>query len=157
MKRELTADDPTAKPKNRELPAEVRERKAGGTDPQSRMLERVRAQMEITDDDEWALIAERIGKVEELRRTLATGGGGPRAAAAPAERIKRSAGNSERDALRTAVIDKLPEAEIKARLQRARELQQQKEAGLAAAQAELRAVLTVRQEAIAVIAGYLTP
>lgn len=155
LKREPAAADPAAKPKNRDLPAEARERKAGA-DPQARLLSRVRAQMEIAEDDEWAVIAERIGKVDELRRAAAPGGAGPRAAAA-GERIKRPAGNSEREALRTAVTDKLPEAEIKARLLRARELLQQQEARLAAAQAELRAVLTVRQEAVAVLAGFLPP
>lgn len=53
--------------------------------------------------------------------------------------------------------DKLPDAEIKSRLDRAHEVQQQKEAQLARAQADLRAVLTVRQEAVAVLAGLLPP
>jgi adenosyl cobinamide kinase/adenosyl cobinamide phosphate guanylyltransferase len=63
----------------------------------------------------------------------------------------------EQEALRLAVKDKLPDAEIKARLDRAHEVQQQKEAQLARAQADLRAVLTVRQEAVAVLAGLLPP
>ena len=158
LKREFAADDPSAKPKNRDLPAEVRERKAGANAPQERVLARVREQMEITDEGEWALIVERIGKVDGMRRELLGGGAAsPRPVAAAGDRVKRSAGTSEREALRTAVTDKLPDAEIKARLLRARELQQQKEARLATAQAELRAVLTVRQEAIAVIAGWLPP
>ena len=162
MKRELAADDPSAKPKNRDGAADVRERKDGAADPQARALSRVREQMEITDDGEWALIAERIGKVDELRRALLASSAGPRGLAAPGDRGKRAsatapAGLAERDALRAAVKDKLPDAEIKGRLARAREVQSQQEARLATAQAELRAVLTVRQEAVAVVAGLLPP
>ena len=151
MKRELAVDDPSAKPKNRDVPADALDRQA---DAQTRALSRVRDQMEIDDDAEWAVISERIGRVDEQRRALSTGGTSARAAASAG---KRASGNAERDALRTAVADKLPDAEIRGRLLRAREMQAQQEARLAAAQAELRAVLTVRQEAIAVIAGLLPP
>ena len=155
IKADSVADDSGGKPKNqsRDDAAESRDRKGGGTDPQARMLTKLREQMEITDDSEWAIIMARIARVDELRRVASTGPsgrGGPTSG-------KRSGGNAERDALRAAVSDNLPEAEIKSRLTRARELYQRNQEQLAAAQADLRAVLGVRQEAVAVLAGLLPP
>ena len=49
----------------------------------------------------------------------------------------------------------MPDGEIKARLDRLREVRKENEAKLAKAQEDLRAVLTVRQEAIAVMYGLL--
>src|SRR3954470_4556098 len=46
---------------------------------QARMLTALRERFEVTDDEEWKLISERITKVSELRRNAATtgfGGGG---------------------------------------------------------------------------------
>ena len=57
--------------------------------------------------------------------------------------------------LSSAVRDKLPDAEIKTRLERLREVRKDNEAKLAKAQEELRAVLSVRQEAVAVLFGLL--
>lgn len=155
MKADAVADEPGGKPKNqtRDIPADARDRNSGGTDPQARALAKLREQMDVTDDSEWAIIAARIARVEELRRAASTGPrdrGGPSAG-------KRSGANPERDALRAAVGDNLPEAEIKNRLSRARELYQRNQEQLAAAQADLRAVLGVRQEAVAVLAGLLPP
>jgi hypothetical protein len=65
------------------------------------------------------------------------------------------AANSDQSSLQQAVKDKLPDAEIKARMVRLRESRKQNEAKLAQAQEELRAVLSVRQEAIAVLYGML--
>ena len=124
------------------------------------MLAKLREQFEVTDETEWALIAERIAKVNELRRSLGASAGpkGPLAGdrKRPAARGEGSM-QIEQAALRAAVRDKLPDAEVRARLARVHEVYQQNEARLAKAQADLRAVLTVRQEAVAVMAGLLTP
>lgn len=64
-------------------------------------------------------------------------------------------GSPEQTALTQAVTDKLPDAEIKARLTKLRETRKANEAKLEKAQDELRAVLTVRQEAQAVLMGLL--
>jgi Spy/CpxP family protein refolding chaperone len=61
----------------------------------------------------------------------------------------------ELDALRSAATDNLPDAEIKARLARVRDVRKQNDEKLAKAQEDLRAVLTVRQEAVAVASGLL--
>ena len=42
-----------------------------------RMLQRLRDQMEITDDSEWKVISEHITKVMDARRAARLGGGGP--------------------------------------------------------------------------------
>lgn len=156
MKRELAALEADPKPKKRDLAAEPAERKAGDADAQARSLTRLREQLEVTDEAEWTLIAERITKVTEERRTLAGPDGGRRGLPAPAGN-KRTAASPENEALRAAVQENLPTAEIRSRLARAHELRVQQETRLARAEAELRAVLTVRQEAMAVLAGLLTP
>jgi len=149
-------------------------------DMQARMLTALRERLEVTDDEEWKVIADRVAKVAELRR--ASGGGAPmmlgafggRGGPPPGGQGGGQAGaegrggrgpgvggrggpggNPELAALSTAVRDKLPDAEIKARLDRLRQSRKDSEAKLTKAQEELRAVLTVRQEATAVVFGLL--
>jgi len=144
-------------------------------DVQARMATALRERLEVTDDEEWKLISERIVKVTELRRAaggpaggmgpMAFGGRGGPAGGGPAggdganragPRGARGAGpTSELGALQAAVRDKLPEAELKARLAKLREKRKSDEAKLTQAQEDLRAVLTVRQEAVAVVFGLL--
>lgn len=148
---------------------------------QARMATALRERLEVTDDEEWKVISERILKVTELRRATGGGVGGPMGAmfagrggpggapgaggGAPAggdaagrgpTRGGRSGSpNSELGQLQSAVRDKLPDAEIKARLDKLRETRKADEAKLAKAQEDLRAVLTLRQEAVAVVFGLL--
>jgi len=153
-----------------ETKATKREERAGGpksgsdnaSDVQSRQLARLRERLDVTDDEEWTVIAERIAKVEELRRSVAAGGSGPRGNAFAGDKPKRNppaaaSANSDLQALRAAVGDNYPDAEIKARLSRAHETHLQREAQLLKAQADLRAVLSIRQEAVVVMAGLLPP
>ncbi|HEY4256708.1 MAG TPA: hypothetical protein VGM66_05800 [Candidatus Udaeobacter sp.] len=146
-------DTPAATLDNGQAP---RQRRANlsPADYQARMMNRLRERLEITDDAEWQLISERIAKVTELRRSAfagamrvrgGAGGNGPNAGQA----------NPEQDALVSAVTDKLPDAEIKARLERLRAARKISEAKLDQAREDLRAVLTIRQEAIMVLAGIL--
>lgn len=113
----------------------------------------------VADDAEWTLISTRITAVMELRRSAVGGfGGGFRAGAAgDPTRINRPGrtASPELDALRTAVTDNMPDGEVKARLDRYREVRKQNEAKLEKAQEDLRTVLTVRQEALAVTLGLL--
>lgn len=136
---------------------------------QSRFLSNLRDRFGVTDDEEWAIISERLLKVVEMRR--GSGGDGPgfgrggpsgAAAAAAAAAAKSRGGNfpgrggsPEMQSLQAAVNDKLPEAELKLRLARLRDVRQLNESKLRKAQEDLRAVLTVRQEAIAVLLGLL--
>ena len=163
MKREGVADDGTTKPKKRDdASGDARPAKPSPGEAASKQLDRLREKLEVSDDTEWSVITERISRVEEIRRTLWANPTHGRPVAPAADKGKRggggsTTGNAERDALRDAVNDKLPEAEIKSRLARAHEIQQQNESRLAQAQMDLRAVLTIRQEAIMVMAGLLPP
>jgi hypothetical protein len=138
---------------------------------QARMLAGLRERMEVKDDEEWKLISERIAKVTELRRSApggpgmmmmmgrGPGGGGPggpgRDDGGGRGGFRPGGGSPETAALASALRDKLPDAEIKSRLERLRDQRKDSEAKLARAQEELRAVLTMRQEAMAVMAGLL--
>lgn len=160
VKRDGVADDTGGKPRKRDDTGDARATKPSPADVQARGLERLREKLDVPDDTEWALITERMAKIEEIRRTLWTSAATVRGATPAADKGKRAAGaagNPERDALRAAVSDNLPDAEIKSRLARAHEIHRQNEQRLAEAQANLRAILSIRQEAVAVMAGLLPP
>jgi hypothetical protein len=139
-------------------------------DMQARLLAGMRERFGVTDDEEWTLISARITKVMELRRSSAGGagafmggfrggppggGGGDNNRGGGTRGTGGRGGSPEVESLQTAINDKLPEAEIKSRLDRLRESRKNAEANLTKAQEELRAVLSVRQEATAVIFGLL--
>jgi hypothetical protein len=143
-------------------------------DMQARMLTTLRERLEVTDDEEWKLISDRITKVTELRRNAAGGGGmmpfagrggpggdsnrgGDRGSDSGRGSFRGGTrgGSTEMSALQTALRDKLPDAEIKSRLDRVREARKDNEVKLSKAQEDLRALLTVRQEAVAVMVGLL--
>lgn len=131
-----------------------------------RMSAALKEQFKVENDEEWALISERITKVQELRRSTMGGGGfmgrpigGPPAGDNAGSRFRgpMSAGatSPEAQALSAAIRNNATSADLKARLERLRESRKQNEAKLAAAQDELRAVLDLRQESIAVLMGLL--
>lgn len=138
-------------------------------DMQARMLAGLRERMGVTSDEEWAVISERIGKVSELRRAAGGGAAGPLAMRGPGGpggaggdeggrggfRGPMRGGTPEMEALQSAVRDQLPDAEVKARLAKLRDTRKANEKKLEQAQEELRAVLTVRQEALLVMVGLL--
>jgi hypothetical protein len=163
FKREMGADPMVGgKPAKRDSAPDSKGDRPTANDNESRALAKLRERLEVTDDTEWELIAERIRKVEEARRNLAASGSGGKGGLIPSKKGKTTSrtgasAHSERDALRSAVGDNLTDAEIKARLDRVREVHEQNERQLAKAQADLRAVLTIRQEAVAVMAGLLAP
>ena len=156
----------------------------GGFDPEQfrqRMMDRYKERLEVTNNDEWKLIQERIEKVTTAQRDARIGGfgggrGGRRggaaggdAAQAPAATPTPDAGNAggrnrggfggepnpDADALQKAIDGKASPEELKTKLAKLRDSQKEKEAKLAKAQDDLRAVLTVRQEANAVLLGLL--
>jgi len=87
--------------------------------------------------------------------------GGPGGPGGPGGDTQGRGGRSSRssspetEALQQAITDKLPDAEIKARMDRLRDTRKAADAKLREAQEELRAVLTVPQEATAVLFGFL--
>jgi len=139
-------------PKDANETPRVRRGNFNPADFQARMMTNLRAELAVTDDAEWTLISERITRVFELRRSIGGFGGF-------GGRNNRPAGGATtdpaQDALKSALADNLPDAEIKARLARLREMRKQNEVKLDQAREELRAVLSVRQEAVAVMAGLL--
>jgi hypothetical protein len=116
------------------------------------MMAMLKTRFGVTDDAEWAVISARITPIMELRRSamggfrmggFGGGGGGGRGGSA----------NPEMEALRSAITDNMPDAEIKARLERLRDSRKADQVKLEKAQADLVAVLSVKQEAIAVMMG----
>jgi len=152
----------------------------GNFDPEQmrqRMMERMREQFDVKDDAEWKLIEERITKVMEAQRATRSfagmggfggrrGGGGPGGPAGGGDQGGPGGGrggrggfggepNPDVEALQKAIDDKAPADQIKAKLAKVREDRKAADAKLEAAQDELKKVLSVRQEAVAVMAGLL--
>jgi hypothetical protein len=152
----------------------------GNFDPEQmrqRMMERAREQLGVTNDDEWKIVSERLEKVMTARRDASSGfggfgrgpgGGGRRGGGDNATAGGGNGGNGggrrggffgeepqEAKDLRAAIEAKAPADEIKAKLDKYRAYKKSKEADLAKAQEKLKEVLNARQEASAVLAGYL--
>jgi hypothetical protein len=137
----------------------------GNFDPEqmrSRMMERYREAFEVKDDAEWKLIEGRVTKVMEARRDMGSFGrgfGGPprRGGDDPGGDRRRFGGepSPEAEALQKAIDAKASNDEIKTKLAKYREAQKARQANLEKVQSELRQVLSVKQEASAVLMGLL--
>jgi hypothetical protein len=144
-------------------------RERGNFDPEQmrqRMMERYREALEVKNDDEWKVLEPRIVKVSEARRDAGGFGGGRGFGGPRREGGGEQGGGGERrrfggepnpdaEALQKAIDAKAPADEVKAKLAKYRESRKAKEAELAKAQDELKKVLSVRQEATAVLMGLL--
>ncbi len=149
-----------------------RNRQAGGGqgggnfDPaqrQQQRLDRYQEQLGFTNDVEWDAVKPLVVKVMDAQRDVFSGQmrgmfgggrnrggngggpGGPGGGMFPAD--------PERDALQKALEDNAPSAQIKDLLAKYKTAQKAKQAKLEAAQADLKKVLTTKQEAEAVLAG----
>jgi hypothetical protein len=149
----------------------------GNFDPaqmQQMMLDRYKTALEVTDDAEWKAMEPLVTKVMEARRDSfggmgrgMFGRGGPRggnngqpADAQGQQGQQRRGGfggtpNPAADALQKAIDSKASKAEIKAALDKYIASRKASQAALEQAQADLRKVLTSRQEAIATLNGLL--
>jgi hypothetical protein len=137
-----------------------RNRQGGGNfDPaqmQQRMLERVQEQLGFTNDTEWDAVKPLVQKVMDARRDVGFGGMG-RMFGGGRNRGGDQGGNArpnpfgqtspEQEALQKAIDDDAPAAQIKDWLAKYKASQKAKQTKLEAAQAELKAVLTTKQEA----------
>jgi len=150
-----------------------RQGRGGNFDPEQarqRMMDRYKEQLEVKDDAEWKLISERIEKVTAARREVGFGGGagfarggrgGPGGGGTGGGQAAGGRGafggqpSPEAEALQKAIEAKAPADELKSKLAKLREARKVKEANLEKAQEDLRKVLSVRQEAAAVLAGLL--
>jgi hypothetical protein len=151
----------------------------GNFDPaqmQQRMMERYKEALEVTDDTEWKAMEPLVQKVMDARRETMSGmgrgmfgrggpgrggpGGGDNAQPADQQGGQRRGGfggtpNPDAEALQKAIDSKASKAEIQAALEKYVASRKTKQAALDQAQADLRKVLTVRQEAIASLNGLL--
>ena len=129
---------------------------------QKRMAERIKEQLEITDETEWKAIEPLVTKVNESRFAAMAGGfgrggfgrggrGGDQGGGTP----PGMPANPERDALQKAIDAKATASELKSALAKFQEARKMKQAELEKAQNALRKVLTPRQEALAALSGLL--
>jgi Spy/CpxP family protein refolding chaperone len=147
--------------------------RGGNFDPaqrQQRMMEFTREELEVKDDAEWKALEPLVQKVMEIRRESFSGmgramfgrgrGGGGGGGGGGADQGNRRGGpfgqpSPEAETLQRAIESKASTAELKAALAKYVESRKAKQVELEKAQAELRKVLTVRQEAIATANGLL--
>jgi len=157
----------------------------GGFDPaefQKRMEEQVRKNLDITNNEDWSAIQPLIQNVMDARRQAREGGMGPGGfggfggpppgfggpGSPPPDGGPPSDGgpggpggafgpraSAERQALQKAVQEKAPVAQVKDALAQYRAARREKQSQFEAAQANLKTVLTPRQEAGAVLMGLL--
>lgn len=142
-----------------------RQRQGGGNfDPaqwQQQRMERIREAMGVTDDGEWKEIQVRMQKVMDAQQAVASlrmrgggrggpGGGGPGGGGPGGGRGGLGQPSPEAEALRTAIDNNAPAEQIKAALQKFRDARKVKEAALEKAQTDLKQILSVKQEAVAV-------
>jgi|HubBroStandDraft_6_1064221.scaffolds.fasta_scaffold305545_1 hypothetical protein len=142
-------------------------------------LDRLKEQMNVTDDGEWKVIEGAINKVMDAEQEVISGrfgggrgrggrgGGGAGATAATGGTggtnnanggRRRGFGGTpspEAEALQQAIDDNASSDVVKAKLKALRESNAAKEAKLEQAQDDLRKLLTPRQEAVAVLGGML--
>jgi hypothetical protein len=134
---------------------------------QQRVMQNIRDELNVTNNEEWQVIQGRVQKVLDARRDLGPGGGfgrmfgrrggPPGGPERNADRPRRGGffGNPspEQEALDKAVESNAPTEQIKAAMERYRQSRKAKEAALENAQAELKKVLSVKQEAAALSLG----
>lgn len=129
----------------------------GNFDPaamQQRMLDRVQEQLGFTNDVEWDAVKPLVQKVMDARREVGTGGmgrmfgGGRNGGQGGGNRGGMFGQTSpEQEALQKALDDNAPASQVKDLLAKYKASQKAKQAKLEAAQAELKKVLTTKQEA----------
>jgi hypothetical protein len=145
----------------------------GNFDPaqmQQQMMDRYKELLEVTDDAEWKAMQPMVQKVLELRRDTAFGNmrgvfggrnrGGTNGQPADQQGQQRrgmfgGTPNPDAEALQKAIDSKASKAELKASLDKYLASRKAKQAALEQAQADLRKVLTSRQEAVAALNGLL--
>jgi hypothetical protein len=140
----------------------------GNFDPaqmMQRQLDNYRQQLDFTNDTDWSAIQPLVQKVLEAQQAARQGGG--RGGFGGGRRGGNNGGNAngggqggpqlspEAQALQQAIDSDAPAAQLKDLLAKYNAAQKAKQAKLAAAQADLRKVLTVRQESQATLMGLL--
>jgi hypothetical protein len=120
------------------------------------MMDNYRQTLEMTNDTDWNAVQPLVQKVADAQMAARSGGrGGGRRGGGQGGGGNGGTPNPERDALQKAIDDSAPAGQIKDLLAKYQASQKDKQAKLTAAQADLRKVLTVRQEAQATLGGLL--
>ena len=147
----------------------------GNFDPaqqQQRRLDNIRQQLDFTNDTDWSAIQPLFQKVLDAQQAARQSGGrcafgGGRRGGNNGPNGNNNNGNAnvggrggaqpnlEAQALQQAVDNDAPAAQLKDLLAKYNAAQKAKQAKLAAAQADLRKVLTVKQESQATLMGLL--
>ena len=119
----------------------------------------------VTNDAEWLLIEEKINAVTKAQAAVAADGGGTTRqgglrgnfGGARAGRLQAASGrlSPEAQALQQAVAANAPADQLKELVAKLRAAHQAKQDTLVKAQEDLRSLLTIRQEAIALLRGWL--
>jgi hypothetical protein len=140
----------------------------GNFDPaqfQQRMMDRIRQNLNFTNDTDWNAVQPLVQKVMDARRDVGGGGMGMfrRNRGGGGDQNGGGGGGGrggffgtpspEAQALQDAIDNNAPDGQVKDLLARYEASQQKKQAALKAAQENLRAVLTPRQEASAALMG----
>ena len=135
----------------------------GNFDPaamQQRMMDNVKTQLEFTNDTDWSAVEPLVQKVMDARRDVGVGGG-MRALFGGRNRGGNNQGgpgggrggmfggqpSPEQEALQKALDDNAPASQVKDLLAKYKTSKAAKQAKLEAAQADLKKVLTSKQEA----------
>jgi len=147
-------------------------RGGGGMDPaefQQRMMDRIRDQLQFTNDADWSAVQPLVQKVSDAQRDVRANqmAGMRMAFRRPGQnndennqRRQRFGGffgqpSPEFTALQDALNNNAPDAQIKDLLARYNAAQKTRQDKLKTAQDNLRAVLSVKQEATATLMGLL--
>jgi len=136
----------------------------GNFDPaqmQQRMMDNVRQTLEFTNDTDWDAVSPLVQKVMDARTAIGTAnlramfGGGRRGGQNGGGGRGGFGGQTtpEQDALQKAIDEDAPAAQIKDLLAKYRAAHKAAQAKLDAAQTDLKAVLTVKQEAQLTLMG----
>ena len=135
---------------------------------QQMMMDRVKQQLDVTNDTEWSAIEPLVQKVMDARREQMQGafggfGGGRRGGQGGGGGAGGGGGgfggnqtpDPDREALQQAIDSNAPAPQVKTLLDKYRASVKAKQAKLESAQADLKKVLSQKQEASAVLAGLL--
>ena len=125
------------------------------------MMQRYQETLGITNDTEWSAVQPLVQKVADAQRAARGnmgrmfGGRGGRGGNNGGPGGFGQQPDPAADALQKAIDDNAPSAQIKDLLAKYQASQKTKQAAVIAAQADLRKVLTVKQEAAATLSGLL--
>jgi len=142
----------------------------GNFDPaqfQQRIMDNIKDQLGFTNDTDWSAVQPLVQKVMDAQRDARgagmgrmfgrgnRGGGGDQGGGNNRRGFFGGTPSPEAEALQKAIDDNAPAGQIKDLLAKYQASQKDKQAKLAAAQDNLRAVLSVKQEAQATLLGLL--